>query len=56
MNDPRLENVEQEMRHAEQLMYDYAWNGEEEAHQKQKMRYIYYRDLLLAGVLYMPRF
>lgn len=56
MNDPNLENVEQEMKHAENLMYDYAWNGEQEACEKQKMRFIYYRDLLLAGVLYVPKF
>lgn len=55
-NDPNLISTEQEMKQAERLMRDYAWNGEESAYQRQKARFIRSRDLLLAGILYEPRY
>ena len=56
MYDNNFECVETEMRRAQNLAYDYQWNGEETAYQKQMKRFIKYRDLLMAGVLRVPKF
>ena len=55
-NDKRLINVEKAMKQAENLMNDFAWNGEEAAYKRMKRRYEHYRGLFMDGILYEPAF
>jgi len=51
-----LIDVTKAMKQAENLMHDYAWNGEQKAYEQTRRRYEYYKDLHYRGVLYDPQF